>query len=188
MPKKPLSTQIYSLKITLTGLNPPIWRRVYVSSDTTLSVLHDIIQITMGWNDSHLHEFEINRQCFTSPEMMDEEYAFDRLDETNVKLDQIAQPKSKFSYLYDFGDNWIHEILVEKTVPLDDEKNIPYCVTGKRAAPPEDCGGIWGYADMLERLAGPNNAERKELIRWLGKKFNHENFDPQEVNKQLNKL
>jgi len=191
MSKKSSSPQIYSIKITLKGAKPPIWRRVYIPSDITLAQLHDVIQIAMGWQNYHFHEFEIHGERFTQQEMMDEEWDIGRrkADETKVKLNKVAQPKSKFIYVYDFGDNWEHEILVEKKISADETPApLPYCVTGKRAAPPEDCGGIWGYADMLEKLAEPNNTERKELIEWLGDEFNPEQFDLFEINEQLQKL
>ena len=180
---------VYSIKITLKGSTPPIWRRVYVSADSTLAELHDVIQQAMGWHDGHLHEFVINGQHFTALEMMGDDDYYDMIDEADVQLNKIAQPKSKFTYLYDFGDDWAHEIFVEKIIPADEHKmSLPNCVKGKRACPPEDCGGIWGYADLLETLAGPPNKERASLIKWLGGKFNPETFDIDQINKRLKGL
>lgn len=175
---------VYSIKITLKGSNPPIWRQLLVSSDTTLVKLHDIIQIAMGWEDEHLHAFQINGKSYTRSDMMYGES--DMNDESKMQLSQVAQIQSTFTYEYDFGDGWLHEISIEGIVSTDEVKMpLPYCVKGERSCPPEDCGGIWGYADMLEKLAGPRNKERKELMEWLGGEFDSEEFDIHGVNERL---
>ncbi len=164
--KKHPPAPIYQLKITLSDSKPPIWRRVLVSGHTTLSTLHRIIQMVMGWNDYHLHEFEIAGQRYTDP-MVDIE---GDKNEAFVRLKQlIPHEKTKFRYIYDFGDGWLHEILVEKILPPDPEKErkLPLCLKGKRACPPEDVGGINGYYDFLEAIQDPNHPDHKHLSNWI---------------------
>ncbi len=181
------SAQIYEIKITLKGLKPTIWRRVRVRSDITLAALHDVIQTTMGWTDSHLHAFEIGGERFANPGMVED--LGDRMaDERRVRLNQIVAPRSRFVYRYDFGDDWEHEVKVEKTVDLSADAKTPRCVAGARACPPEDCGGTWGYAEMLERLTDPADEERDELIEWLGEEFDPQRFELREVNEILQQL
>ena len=137
---------IYQLKITLKGCRPPIWRRVQVRGDSTLEQLHWVIQLSMGWTNSHLHSFRIRGIEYGVPMP---ELGFDEMglrDEQPVKLSKvISGEKFKFSYLYDFGDSWDHDILVEKVLEVDPNTDYPICIKGKRACPPEDCGGVWGY-------------------------------------------
>ncbi|MBX7220820.1 MAG: plasmid pRiA4b ORF-3 family protein [Blastocatellia bacterium] len=181
--KKDPSKFVFQLKITLRGSKPPIWRRVLVTENTTFAELHDIIQIAMGWTDSHLHAFEVDGEPIGIP---DPEEGFEVLDSSKLKLRQFVGEKSKFSYLYDFGDSWDHIIVVEKVLPVEPGKQYPVCLTGKRACPPEDCGGIWGYGDLLEILANPRHPEHKSMKTWVGGKFDPEHFDLNEVNQVLN--
>ncbi|MGF1569602.1 MAG: plasmid pRiA4b ORF-3 family protein [Nodosilinea sp.] len=184
--KKTADQPIFQLKITLRGAKPPIWRRVQVPSDITLGKLHKIIQLTMGWYDCHLHEFEIHGQSYGQP-MPD--YDFDILSERNVRLNQVVTgEKFKFSYMYDMGDGWDHEILVEKVLPPDPEVRYPACIKGKRACPPEDCGGVWGYADFLEIIQDPKHSEHDEMLDWAGGSFDPEAFDLEETNQQLKQI
>lgn len=179
-----LSNQpIYQLKITLRGARPPIWRRVQVPSDITLAKLHKIIQLAMGWYNCHLHEFEVSGQTYGQPMP---EYDFDVLNEQRIRLNQfVTKEKFKFAYLYDMGDGWDHEILVEKILPPDPETRYPICIKGKRACPPEDCGGVWGYADFLEIIRDPKHSEHAEMLEWVGGQFDPELFDLEEANYQL---
>lgn len=187
MTKSNEPVKIYEMKITLKGIKPPIWRRIQVRSDITLAKLHDVIQITLGWTDSHLHEFEINGVHYGSHEM-DDDFGDEIIDEKSVRLGQVAVSQTRFVYQYDFGDDWEHNIKVEKVVALTDDINIAYCVAGKRACPPEDCGGVCGYMNMLEILAGPECEERSEWNEWLDDEFDPEGFDIQKVNKKLQRL
>ena len=177
---------VYQLKITLKGMRPPIWRRVQVKSSTTLSQLHQAIQAAMGWWNYHLHQFSINGIDYGehSPE-----YDWDLQDETRVKLSQVVKgEKSKFFYTYDFGDSWEHEILVEKVLPSDPKVVYPRCLTGKRACPPEDCGGIWGYAELLEAIQDPAHPEHEEMLEWIGGSFDAEDCPLGEINQRLGEL
>lgn len=179
--RKPAS--VHQLKVTLLGLKPPIWRRIVVPSDITLSELHAIVQETMGWHDSHLHEFRIGNVGYGDPRLLEE---LTDQDSRKTRLGEVAPaPKKRIHYLYDFGDNWEHEILVEAVGPPTPDIDYPICLKGKLACPPEDCGGVWGYADLLEALSDPENTEREDLLDWLGGPFDPEAFDAEEVNQRL---
>lgn len=113
----------------------------------------------------------------------------DTVDEKTVTLDKIVRrEKFKFIYEYDFGDGWEHELLIEKILPVEDGKTYPVCLTGKRACPPEDCGGIWGYSDFLEAVQDPDHPEHEEMLDWAGGEFDPAVFDLQEVNAELKEL
>lgn len=187
--KSSKGSQIYQLKITLQGAKPPIWRRVQVPSNITLDQLHQVIQRAMGWYDGHLHEFEIYGESYGQP--MPDFGEFDLRSEVNVKLNKVITPteKAKFHYVYDMGDSWEHEILLEKILPSDPEVTYPLCIKGKRACPPEDCGGIWGYAEFLEAVKDPNHPEHESMLEWIDDDdFDAEAFDLDEVNHRLQHL
>jgi hypothetical protein len=173
----------YQLKITLQGIDPPVWRRVVVPSEFSLFDLHCVIQLAMGWENCHLHDFTIKRQRYALP---DPEGFDDLPDESETLLRDIVRPRNKFVYQYDFGDCWNHVILVEKA--LDDAAIPgPICVDGARACPPEDSGGPWGYADKLEALSDPDDEESEDLREWMGADFDPELFDANAVTKELQK-
>jgi hypothetical protein len=155
---------VYQLKVTLQGSKPSIWRRVLVTGDTTLAKLHDILQIAFAWEDYHLHQFTIGGVDYGVPDPDYDDWEHVLINEKRIKLAQvITGPKQRFLYTYDFGDGWDHSILVEKVLAADPEGRYPVCTAGRRAAPPEDCGGIWGYHHMLEVLAaGPDGPEEPE--------------------------
>ncbi|MGB7873061.1 MAG: plasmid pRiA4b ORF-3 family protein [Anaerolineales bacterium] len=181
----PESQSIYQIKVTLNDSKPPIWRRILVPGNITLYNLHQILQIVMGWEDYHLHMFTIDGQIYSDPE--DDEYGdLSIKNETRYWLDQLdLREKSKFSYEYDFGDSWDHTILVEKIVPAEKGTKYPVCIKGKRACPPEDVGGVWGYDDFLEAIADSNHPEHNEYLEWVGGEFDPEEFDLDEVNQLL---
>ena len=181
--KSALPQTVYQLKITLKDIRPPIWRRVQVLSSTTLQQLHLIVQEVMGWDNYHMHQFSIAGIDYGQPEP---EYDFNVRSEKTVILRQVVKSeKFKFSYTYDFGDSWEHEILVEKELLSSPGTNYPVCITGKRACPPEDCGGSWGYAELLEIITEPSHPEYEERIEWVGESFNPNTFDINEVNQRL---
>jgi Plasmid pRiA4b ORF-3-like protein len=180
------SGTIYQLKITLKGSRPPIWRRVQVLSTITLGQLHEIIQTSMGWTDSHLHQFKILGREYGRPQP---EFDFYVLDESKTKLSQVvAGEKFKFVYEYDFGDGWDHDVLVEKVLPRLPDAQYPVCLTGKRACPPEDSGGVWGYAELLQTVQDPSSPDYEEQREWLGEDFDSEAFDLDDVNEALESL
>ncbi len=187
--KQPVETQIYQLKITLKDSKPPIWRRVQVPSDVSLGKLHRIIQEAMGWFDSHLHQFEIGETYYGVPSRDDFGDFYEVKNEKTVKLNQlISRPKAKLLYQYDFGDSWEHEILLEKILPPEPGVQYPVCITGKRACPPEDCGGVWGYDSFLETIQNPKHPEHAEMLEWVGGSFDPEAFDLEAVNRALRRV
>lgn len=183
---KKQNVSIYQFKVTLKGINPPIWRRIQVTSDTGLSKLHYILQIVMGWTDSHLHQFVIGQTYYGIPDMED----FREVkNEIRYKISQVApREKMKFLYEYDFGDGWEHEIIVEKILQAVPGVHYPLCLAGKRACPPEDCGGIYGYADLLEAIMDPANSEHRAMMDWIGGDFEPEAFDLDAINQILRNI
>jgi hypothetical protein len=176
------SQSIYQLKTTLHGSKPPIWRRIQVGGHTNLAKLHDILQITMGWTNSHLHQFVVKDHVYSDPSF-ELEYA---TSENAITLDRLElQPKMRFGYEYDMGDYWQHDILVEKIIAPESGIRYPRCLTGKRACPPEDCGGIGGYYALLEAIQDSQHPEHDSMLEWLGDEFGPEAFDLDAVNKQL---
>jgi hypothetical protein len=177
---------IYQLKITLRDSRPPIWRRVLVPGDFTLFKLHYVIQAAFGWLDYHLHQFIIDGSYYSIPSPEDWEPI---IDERRFTLQTIAPtPGKKFTYEYDFGDSWEHNILVEKIIPAEPSTTYPVCVKGKRACPPEDVGGIWGYANFLEAIADPAHEEHDSYLEWVGGEFDPEEFDLEQINKLLKQV
>ncbi|MBN2432421.1 MAG: plasmid pRiA4b ORF-3 family protein [Acidobacteria bacterium] len=178
------STQsIYQIKVTLRHSKPPIWRRLLVSGGVTLNELHKIIQIAMGWTNSHLHQFIIAGEFFSIPNEEDWKTV---IDEREYRLAELVPvTRSKFLYEYDFGDGWQHDILVENILPPDPGAKYPHCVTGKRACPPEDVGGIWGFEEFLEAMRDPEHEEHESYMEWCGEPYDPEELDREEINEGL---
>jgi hypothetical protein len=178
--------RVYQFKITLKDIAPPIWRRIQVPDIYTFWDLHVAIQDALGWLDYHLHEFEMK-----SPSKgrkvrigIPDEDGFDRSIYPGWKLrisDYFAMDNKKARYLYDFGDGWEHNVVLEKILPRETGKQYPACIDGKRACPPEDCSGAHGYEHLLEVIMDPSHAEYQELIEWLGDDFEPERFQCEEV-------
>ncbi|SRR5581483_3870355 len=176
---------IYQLKITLRGSRPPIWRRIQVRGNTSLAKLHDIIQIVMGWTNSHLHQFQIGEKYYSDPQF-DLDFT---ASERGKSLDRLGlAPQKHFRYEYDFGDGWDHDILVEKILAPEPDAHYPRCLKGKLACPPEDCGGIWGYYGLLETIKDPHHPDHKDMLEWLGGDFDPDALDLDIVNKQLHSV
>ena len=179
----------YILKITVKHSKPPIWRRVSVPDTLTLGDLHDVIQIVMGWENAHLHDFRIDDQLYgvTFDEDEDSELWGDEvINEDTVTLRDVLAEGQSFEYQYDFGDSWIHVIQVEAIEQVDAAlKDVVVCQKGARACPPEDCGGIYGYAHVLEVLGDPAHPEHLSLTESLPEGFDPAVFDIQQVNEQL---
>ena len=175
------AAQIYQIKVTFRGVRPPIWRRIQVSDNFTLAKLHGIIQVVMGWDDDHLHVFTWEGLNYGDP---DPELGF--RSEARVRLSQLhLEQKSRIRYEYDFGDSWEHDLLVEKILPPEPGVIYPRCLAGKRACPPEDVGGIWGYASFLEAIQDPAHPAHEEYLEWIGDEFDPETFDLEAVNLAL---
>jgi len=177
--------RMYQLKVTLDEIRPPIWRRFLVRGDVTLYRLHLILQAVMGWTDSHLHMFTIDGLDYGEPDPDFEDFGDEIVDDRRTKLDQVVGREGmKFSYLYDFGDGWEHTIEVEKIL-APQASTRPLCVEGARACPPEDCGGVGGYEELVEAMANPRRKRHRELVEWLGEEFQPEAFELEIVNQEL---
>jgi hypothetical protein len=172
----------HQLKITLVGISPAVWRRVLVPSGITLDQLHRAIQESFGWRDAHLHEFEINGDSYGVDDGESDEPV---LDERRAALHRLAGKGDAFTYEYDFGDAWEHHVAVEDVVAADPKASYPQCTAGRRACPPEDVGGAWGYARFLEALADPDHPDHAEQLDRVGGAFDPERFDLLEVNTAL---
>ncbi|WP_339251573.1 plasmid pRiA4b ORF-3 family protein [Sporosarcina sp. FSL W8-0480] len=187
--------QHYQLKVTLKGSKPPIWRRIVIPGYYTFEELHLVIQEAMGWDNYHLYLFEYG-DFIIDPEAEDDDSfnsffapARPKLDATDTMIAELmVKEGDKCQYTYDFGDDWQHTIVLEKILPADEERQVPVCLKGKRACPPEDCGGILGFESMLATLEGPDTDEKTHLLDWLGGEFDKEAFNIDYVNANLKEL
>ncbi|MFZ0242700.1 MAG: plasmid pRiA4b ORF-3 family protein [Desulfobacterales bacterium] len=183
--KHKTSKSLYQLKVTLIGSKPPIWRRLIVKDTIRLDQLHTVLQVAMGWDDYHLHQYRSGGSFIGIP---DPEFDMDVTDEREVYLqDVIFNPKDNFVYEYDFGDGWEHKIVLETILPSDFSES-PLVIKGKRTCPPEDCGGIWGYADFLDAIHDPKHEEHDSMLEWVGGEFDPEDFDMDLINNNLKGL
>jgi hypothetical protein len=179
--------EIFQIKVALVGSDPEIWRRLLVPASITLAALHNVLQIAMGWDNSHLYEFRKGKQCYGMPNPDEEFYNVPRtIDDRKVRLDEILlRVGSNFVYTYDMGDSWEHSVVVEKRLPADPDVAYPVCTGGERACPPEDCGGVGGFYRVLEAIQNPEDAEAKELLEWVGEGYDPEAFSVEDVNRAL---
>ena len=175
-------TQIYQIKVTLRHIAPPIWRRIEVPADIKLGKLHHILQAVMGWTDSHMHAFRVGMVQYGTASR---EFPDMFKNERTARLDQIVAAGKTLIYEYDFGDGWEHELKIEKALTPEPGMRYPRCTAGKRACPPDDCGGPWGYEHLLEVLRDPKHEEHEEMREWIGGDFDPEEFDLDEVGEAL---
>ncbi len=168
-------TNAYQLKVTLAGTKPAVWRRLVVPGNLNLERLHHVMQDAMGWEDCHLHSFEVAGTEFGVPDADGFGLGPDVKSEKQHTLDRLLRAEDTFSYTYDFGDNWIHQIVVEKVT--EEVVNVPRCIDGARACPPEDCGGVWGYAELVSALADPKHERHEELAELVSPEWSPERFD-----------
>jgi hypothetical protein len=188
-PKRPAAAKnVHRLKITLRGSKPPIWRRFEVPSDITLARLHAVIQLGFGWEDCHLWVFETQagRYGVADPDL-------EIRSAVSKKLSAVADwPGDKLRYEYDFGDSWDHDIVVEAVQPAERDVAYPRCLAGKRACPPEDSGGTWGYSELLNTLANPRHENHTQVLWWLGisspADFDPDRFDLDQANRFLARI
>ena len=180
--------QEYQFKITLKGTKPPIWRRILVPETYTFWDLHVAIQDAMGWEDYHLHEFTLlspktgRKVKIGIPSDEGADFGWKVLADWNQKIAHyFSSDNSKADYVYDFGDGWEHSIKLEKILPRETGVAYPRCIGGKRACPPEDCGGIGGYAEFLEAIGDPANELHEDMLDWVGGSFDPDDFDPNDV-------
>jgi hypothetical protein len=191
-PAKKSSTStsvIFQFKITLLEIRPPIWRRIQIP-DGTLVTLHHHIQDAMGWENMHLHQFEIDGEPYGDAQFLNNGWGDEVLDAKKIKLSKLLADKDKnfrFFYEYDFGDGWRHEILYEGVQEAEPKRKYPLCLEGARACPPEDVGGPWGYENFVVATKDPKHEEHEELREWFGGKYNPEAFDAEAVTKRMGK-
>jgi len=183
----PVAPEIVQIKVTLLGTTPPIWRRLLVPTDITLEQLHRVLQEAMGWDDEHLHDFRIGQRRFGRPDPDDRLLRRSPIgNERTVRLIAVLDKVgAKAVYTYDFGDSWKHEIVVEKVLPPEPGCSYPICVGGKLHGPPEDCGGIPGFYNLLEAISDPKHPRYEEMSEWMGDDFDPEAFSVDDVNRGL---
>jgi hypothetical protein len=178
---------VYQLKIVLRESQPPVWRRIQVPAAMPLNRLHRTLQVAMGWTDAHLHEFAIAGRRYREPH--DEDDSPDIVNERTVTLRHVAPgERGQFSYLYDFGDGWEHEVLIERIMAPEAGARYPVCLAGERHCPPEDCGGIPGYEEFLEAIRDSNHPQHTEMLDWVGGRFDRDAFTPDAVNRALRRV
>ena len=184
----PASKRLYQFKIALLNIGPAIWRRIQLK-DCSIDKLHECIQTAMGWTNSHLHRFEIQGIVCGDPELLcDDPECFVGTNSLETMVSDIVPPSGarfQFSYEYDFGDRWRHEVVFEGCLPTAQGVRYPLCLEGERACPPEDVGGVDGYEEFLEVLADPSHREHKEWMTWAGGDFDPTRFDPKAATKEM---
>jgi hypothetical protein len=176
------------LRITLAEVKPAVWRRIVIPANYTFWDLHVAIQDAMGWLDCHLHLFRLRDPVIGRPVEIGipNEYAFEDDPESLAGWEvrvaaYLCRVGARAHYEYDFGDGWVHEVKLEAFGPRQKGVKYPQCIGGKRACPPEDCGGPWGYAELLETIANPADSEYESTLEWLGGAFDPAAFDPAQV-------
>ena len=174
---------IYRVHVSLRKIEPAIWRRIELSSQTTLKQLHRILQIAMGWENYHLHEYIVDGRLYGT-----QDPAYDGPGEIiarqGVRIATVLpEPGTEMLYVYDFGDYWQHDVQLEAVFPPESDMKYPRILDGARSCPPEDCGGAGGYADLLEILLDPTHEEFDHMREWAGPHFNAEVFS---INAQMN--
>lgn len=176
---------IYRVHVSLIDIEPPIWRSIELSSQTTLKQFHRILQIAMGWENCHLHEFIVDDQRYGVPDP-DYDNPSEVIAEGRVRLAEVLPaPGASIFYKYDFGDYWQHAVRLDSAVSAEPETEYPRVADGARHCPPEDCGGTSGYADLMEILMDPTHEEYEHMREWTGKDFYAEEFSISKVNKRL---
>ncbi|MCB9061404.1 MAG: plasmid pRiA4b ORF-3 family protein [Halobacteriovoraceae bacterium] len=171
---------VYEFTVSLVNTKPLVWRKFLAHEIIDLDELHMLIQITMGWNNAHLYAFEINRKFYSDEESAVE---MDYIPSNGIELRDVLGSSKKFTYTYDFGDDWLHEIEITNTLEDDPKMNYPVCIAGENACPPEDCGGPHSFENLKKVISGKNSKEKDELLTWLGGFYNPATFDPNFVNK-----
>jgi hypothetical protein len=177
---------VVELKVTLLDVTPQVWRRFRVPTAITLGGLHRVIQIVMGWEDAHLHEWTVGGVSYGNP--AEEDWGEPLEDETNVSLAEIAASDLAIRYDYDLGNGWEHLVEVVGIEPYLATEPPIVCLDGARACPPEDCGGPHGYEHLIDALANPDDEEHDELTAWVGDAFDPAEFDRSAINRRLEPL
>ena len=183
---------LITLRIELVGTTPLVWRRITLDGRSSFANLHHVIQAAMGWHDAHLHQFRLNNRYIGVPDPESDAPEWHTEDERKVFLNRVLTDDAVFTYLYDFGDGWEHRLLVEEYDDSDDLRfgdGDAWVDAGERACPPEDCGGVGGFQDFLEKLENePYSDESKELHVWAGLDYDPARFDRQAANAAIKRL
>jgi hypothetical protein len=181
------SDSICQIKVTLLHTKPLVWRRLLVPADMMLDQLHLVIQASMEWLDSHLHQFRVGDVSFRAEDpFVESERDEDSVDECQVQLSTVLKRVGDEAlYTYDFGDDWEHSILLEKTLPRDPNSAYPVCIAGKRCGPLDDTGGPYGYHHMLQVLKDPKHEEYEELMQSSGAPYDPAYFSLADINARL---
>ncbi|MEA3505735.1 MAG: plasmid pRiA4b ORF-3 family protein [Bacteroidota bacterium] len=180
-----MAEKIYQIKISLKGIQPLIWRRLYIHSGILLSDFHKMIQTVMGWTNSYPHQFIKNKKYYVVPS---DNFGDDvsNIDYRDYKvLNLLKKEGDTIIYEYDLGDGWVHEILLEKMSEVNPHSAYPICDNGEMNCPPEGCGGVDGYKDLLEIITNSGHEEYVETIRWLGPGFDPTYFCYSDKNEML---
>lgn len=180
-PKTSSEESVYELEVTLVGVKPKIFRRFSVPGTITLSQLSQAIQGAMGWYGGHLYEFVVEGEIYGDPTP-----DLPMKDANRARLERlISRSRVAFRYIYDYGDDWQHQVTVKKIRPLQSGETVPNLIGGSRACPPEDVGGIWGYEDFLRVLADPTDAEYENMMDWIGGPWDPEEFNREQSQRRL---
>jgi hypothetical protein len=180
--------QVLQFRVVLREIEPPIWRRIQVPATYSFWDLHVALQDSMGWLDCHLHAFHIgDPESGSSIEIgiPDDDGFEDQepcLPGWEVPIgDFFVKPGDRALYAYDFGDGWEHSVVLEAIAERVPRKRYPVCIAGERACPPEDCGGVPGYEELLQVIQDPSRDDHEEMLRWLGRRFEPDVFTPSKV-------
>ncbi len=179
------SKTVYQLRISLKDYVPVIWRRLLVPGGATMAKLHTIFQAAMGWEDYHLHAFEIDGVRYGIP---DSEFDMTDVDDETVRLAELVGERARFEYQYDFGDDWCHEVIIESVSTIDQVLKFAVCLEGQRSCPPEDIGGAHMYSLVLEAIRDPDHEDHDEYVSWIAPGFDPDAFDPAVINAALQRV
>ena len=190
--KTKLENQLFQIKITLRNSPLPIWRRLLIKGGEPLAMVHELFQVAMGWTNNHYHDFKVAGKVFSDIDAIsDDSVASSHKieDESDYFLcDLFQEPGECIEYEYDWGDSWIHDVELEKVSPAKNCDYLARCVAGKRACPPEDVGGIHGYANFVDAIEDPEHPEHEAMLSWIGCQFDPDSFDPRLVNMYLEEM
>jgi len=187
VPNASTAAVAHELKATIIGIQPPIWRRLQVPRTMLLCCLHDALQAAFGWTDSHLHQFEKDGTIWSQPDWYEDADEMKVVDESKTPVSRVLMTEGdSMMYEYDFGDDWKHEIVLERILAADSVPVI--CLGGERCCPPEDVGGVGGYEEFLEVIFEPDHEEFDQYRQWVGDGFWPERFDLRGVNETLSRM
>jgi hypothetical protein len=179
--KKPKLNRVFEFKVSLVGTKPLVWRSFLAHEIIHLDELHMLIQVGVGWEAKHLYQFHINGVTYSAGEDLGENVQ----PAEGVLLSDVLGSKKKFTYTYDFGDDWEHDVEIVRALEHDSRVRYPICTGGENACPPEDCGGIHGFEELKKKIAGKDSEEKAEMLGWLGGYYNPITFDPNFVNRHF---